>query len=222
MSMVTAAAAGRRRKADGRDCRAWPESGVIIKPGNVHHFKIRSVQAAQIVQVVIVPARIRRAGKEPGRAVIGDHHAVLLERAQDDLVGRRKAGNIEVRAQPEANAHGRILRPGQARRVMPRGPHERAPGLRNRKTQRVADLARQDLVIADQAGEDRQAGRIGRGPAPTAAARSRAGCRSHPNRPANWRPADRPRTARRECSYRRRSKWRAGRPCWRCRPRWVR
>jgi len=80
------------------------------------------------------------------------------------LLGGREAGDIEAGFQSEARSHGRILSAGERRCIVARGPHEGFAGLRNREAQGMANLARGDLVIAEQARENRQTGRIGRSP----------------------------------------------------------
>src|SRR5262245_10166247 len=52
---------------------------------HLHHFKIRSLDALQLIQLIVTPARVRRATDEPVRAVVSQNHAVLLQGAQDHL-----------------------------------------------------------------------------------------------------------------------------------------
>ena len=47
-------------------------------------LEVAAAQPLQSPQVVVVPARVRRAGDEPVRAVVGDEHPVALERGGDD------------------------------------------------------------------------------------------------------------------------------------------
>src|SRR5690606_957557 len=56
---------------------------------------------------VVVPARVGRAADVPAAAVVGEEHAVSLERGEDDADLRREAGDVEVGAEPYAHAHGR-------------------------------------------------------------------------------------------------------------------
>ena len=53
---------------------------------------------------------IGRPAQEPRRPVVGEHHPVLLERPQDDLVLGREAADVEARLQPEPRAHRRVGR----------------------------------------------------------------------------------------------------------------
>ena len=71
---------------------------------------------------------------------------------------------VEVGPQAETLAHRRIAAAGEARGEVPRRPHEGAAGLGRREAQGVTDLAGGDLLVAHQAGEDRQPGGVGRGP----------------------------------------------------------
>ena len=98
------------------------------------------------------------------RAVVREHHPVLLERAEDDLVLRREAADVVARLQPEPRAHGRVG--GAAGRgLVARRPDVRVGGSRRREADDMVDLARGDLVVADEAREDRKAGRVARRPA---------------------------------------------------------
>ena len=72
-----------------------------------------------------------------------------------------KPRDVDRALQPQALAHRRQVGVGQRRCVVARGPHEGAPRARDREAQRVVDLAASDLVVASEAGEDRQAGGVG-------------------------------------------------------------
>ena len=65
---------------DGDDARLHrlPGIGVDNQGGDIDSLEIGAVDQAELVQVVVVPAPIGRAGDVPGGAVIGKHHAVLL------------------------------------------------------------------------------------------------------------------------------------------------
>ena len=145
-------------------CIAAPEFGSILQHGRVDRLEVRSEQLTERVQVAVVPARVGLARDVPGRSVVGEHDAVFLHRSQDHLDVGRIGRDVEAGLQPEAFAHARVLRAGQRRGVVAGGPDELAPRLRHGEADRVLDLAAQHLVVGDQPGHDRQAGRVGGGP----------------------------------------------------------
>ena len=69
----------------------------------------------KLVQLIVVPARCRARRKLPCRTIIGEQHAILFEGAQDHLVSRREACDIEAGPQAKTLAHRRVLGAGQAR-----------------------------------------------------------------------------------------------------------
>src|SRR5271166_932895 len=122
----------------------WPDTFVQPEVLKRHVFDIRNVlgdDSKRPVYIETLPRRgyqfmapVRSAspnvisanvfsGNVPGAAIVGDHHSILLQRGQNDLVDRRVARNVEAGAQAEADAHGWILQTGQARRLMPRRPY---------------------------------------------------------------------------------------------------
>src|SRR6266404_8244684 len=105
------------------------------------------------MQLVVVPARIGRASQEPAAAVVRQKHAVFLERAQNDLYVRPEARGVDAGLEAKALAHGRVLRPAQARCLMARRPDERVAGLWRGEAQGMRDLSRVHLVVTHQAGE---------------------------------------------------------------------
>src|SRR5262249_47884456 len=76
----------------------------------------------------------------------------------------RITGYVKIRAQAETGSHRWVPRVGEARGLVPRWPDVRALGLRCCETDGMSDFARQDLVVADKAREDWQAGGVGRCP----------------------------------------------------------
>src|SRR5690606_3897637 len=115
---------------------------------------------------VVVPARVGRAADVPAAAVVGEEHAVSLERGEDDADLRREAGDVEVGAEPYAHAHGRQVGVGPRACPVARGRDVGAARDGACESERVADLALlDDLVVAYEAREDRQSGRVGGRPA---------------------------------------------------------
>ena len=98
------------------------------------------------------------------RPVVGQHDSVLLHGAKDHLHVGRIRRDIEARLQTEPFAHPRILRAGQRRGVVARGPDEFAARLRRGEADCVLDLAALHLFVGDEPGHDRQAGGVGGGP----------------------------------------------------------
>ena len=127
-----------------------------LQAGHVDRLERRAGNRLQRVQVGVVPAGVGRAAHEEGRAVVREHHPVLLERAQDHLVLRREAADVVARLEPEPGAHGRVARTTAARLVA-RRPDVRIGRSRRREADHVVDLARGHLVVADEPGQDRQA-----------------------------------------------------------------
>ena len=79
-----------------------------LQARDVDRLERRARHGTRALQARVVPARIGRAAHEPGRPVVGQNHPVLLQRAQDHLVLRREAADVEARLEPEPRAHGRI------------------------------------------------------------------------------------------------------------------
>src|SRR6185369_11717447 len=127
-------------------------------------LEIGAVDQAQFVKVVVIPARIGRAGNVPRGSIVGQHHAVFLKRSQDHLVRRREARDVETGAQAEARAHRRVLRAGQAGRIVASRPYEGSLRLRYREADGVANFSGGDLVVTQQPGKNREARGIRGGP----------------------------------------------------------
>ena len=111
------------------------------------------------------PTPVGGALEVPGGPVVRQHEAVLRHRTQHDprLGGVRR--DVVAGVEPEARPHRRVARIiGRAGLVACRpqvGP------LRDRRGEadRMVDVARPHLVVAQEAREDRQAGGVGRRPA---------------------------------------------------------
>ena len=144
--------AGWRRRRAGDGIRRARN----LQAGHVDRLERRAGNRSQRVQVGVVPAGVGRAAHEEGRAVVREHHPVLLERAQDHLVLRREAADVVARLEPEPGAHGRVAR-ATASRLVARRPDVRVGRSRRGESDHVVDLARGHLVVADEPGQDRQA-----------------------------------------------------------------
>ena len=104
-------------------------------------------------------------GHVPGRAVVGEDHPVALERDGDHPRVGDRPGEVGVGLEADAQAHRRQRGARRRRREVARRVDVRLAGLGGREPERVEDLARGDLVVADEAGQDRQAGGVGARPA---------------------------------------------------------
>ena len=131
----------------------------------VHRLEGRARHRLELVEVGVVPLAVGGAGQEPVRAVVGDEHAVGLEALQDDPGRAVVAAQVEGRLQPEPGAHRRDVRIGGGAGLVGGRADVAALGGGHGEPQRVVDVAGQHLVAADQAGQDRQPGGVGRGPA---------------------------------------------------------
>ncbi len=150
----------RRRRSTGHGIRRARH----LQARHVHRLERRSGHRSQGVEVGVVPARIRRAAHEERRAVVGEHHPVLLQRSEDHLVLRREAADVVARLQPEPGAHRRI-RGAAGPGLVARRPDVGTGRPRGGEADDVVDLARRDLVVADEARQDRQSrGVAGRPP----------------------------------------------------------
>ena len=102
--------------------------------------------------------------------------------------GGRKAGNIVAGFQPEALAHGRILRAGQVGGLVAGRPDVGVAcvwGAVKRRAWLMAPGGH--LVVAHQPRQHRQAGRVGRGPRLGPQRVCCSGRRSRPRRPSSCR-----------------------------------
>src|SRR5205823_669564 len=85
---------------------------------------------------------------------------VALQRNQDDARLARVRTHVEARLEADAQAHRREVRVGQAAGEVPRWIDVCAARALNREPERVVDHAAARLVVAREAGKDRQAGRV--------------------------------------------------------------
>src|SRR5439155_16243304 len=91
-------------------------------------LEVGPFDAAERVQLVVRPTRVRRAGDVPARAVVGDEHPVALERDQHDTRLAKKTPHVEARLQPKAEAHRRQARVGRVACEVPCGKDVSAAG----------------------------------------------------------------------------------------------
>src|SRR5262249_17250295 len=66
----------------------------VHEPGGVDDLEHRAGDPVEGVEVVVVPARIGRAGDVVGRAVVGEDHPVLLQGPEDDLALRSERADV--------------------------------------------------------------------------------------------------------------------------------
>src|SRR6185503_15384135 len=97
--------------------------GAHLQARLIDCLEVRAGDTAQLFdQLVVVPALVGRAGDIPVRAVVGQDHAVGLERLQNDLGIVRERRYIEAGLEAEALAQRRHARTGLIAGVVARGP----------------------------------------------------------------------------------------------------
>src|SRR4051812_46061610 len=133
--------------------------------GALHDLEGAAGDPLQLVQVLVVPAAVAAAGEEPVAAVVGDDQAVALHRQSDRLRGTAEAAETVTGLQSQAQAHRRRARGGGVTGAGGGGVAPGVAGAREGDANRMFEAAGGDLVVADETGEDRQAGGVGRGPA---------------------------------------------------------
>ena len=155
---------GLARQADRRPSSAPAASVPELRP--VDDLEGRARDAAERVQLVVRPLRARRAADVPVGAVVGDDHPVLLQRLEHDPRLPREAGDRVALLQAEAHTHRRQRRVGLVARDVPRRPDVRARACRA-TVKRSAWSIRpsRHVLVAGEAGQDRQAGGVGGRPA---------------------------------------------------------
>ncbi len=91
---------------------------------------------------------------------------MALQRLQDYPRLRREIRRVEAGPQAEARAHRRGSAAARAAVAVACRVHVRVVQGLGGEADRMVDLTPLDLVVANQAGQDRQPRRVGRGPAP--------------------------------------------------------
>jgi hypothetical protein len=119
----------------------------------------------QRVQLVVVPAAVRRSGDVPVGPVVGHDQPVDLHRAGDPAGLEGEAGDVDARLQAQPLAHPRQVGIRVVGGEVAGGPDEGPPAAGDRHAQRVVDPAG-----ASQQREDGEPGGVRRGPAARAGA----------------------------------------------------
>src|SRR5579871_1320539 len=150
--------------------RARPEKGLdpLTRDDRprVHDLEVAPLDLPDLREPLLVPARVGGARDEPVRAVVGDDHPVLLESVQDDLDLLGEARHVDLRLEPDPEPHGRKARVRAPAREVAGRAYVAALRLLHGEPESVLDRSLgHGLVVADEAGEDREAGGVGRGPA---------------------------------------------------------
>ena len=135
--------------------------GPLTKSGRVHGLEVGAGEPVQLVEDIVVEARVGHARHVPRRAVVGEDHPVALERDCDHLGLRRQAGKIGRRLEADPQPHRRQAGAGRARRVVAGGVEVRLAGDRCGEPERMEDPAGGQLVVAHEPREDRQTCRVG-------------------------------------------------------------
>src|SRR5215218_2277662 len=135
------------------------------KSAGIDDLEVRALDPTQGPQVVVPPARVRRARDVPVRTVVRDEHSVARERGEDDTGLPWVATDVEARLQAHAKAHRRQARVVGAAREVSGRVDMCSSCATNGEPQGVVDDASPYLVVPCQAGEDREACRVCGGPA---------------------------------------------------------
>ena len=131
----------------------------------VHHLERRPGDPLELVQLVVVPAGAGCPLEEPVRPVVGHHQAVGPERLEQDAGLPGEARDVVVGSQPEPQPHRWQIGIGAAGGEVGGRVDVAALGAGERDAHGVVDAPGLHLLAAHQAGEDRQPGGVGRGPA---------------------------------------------------------
>src|SRR5689334_1610807 len=140
------------------------DSAAVRTGGALDYLEGAAGNALQLIEVLVVPAAVATAAEEPVGSVVGDDHAVALERFGDHAGAAAEAAEPVARPEPQARPHRRRACARRVAGAVRGGMEPSVPGAVEGDADRVFEVARGDLVIADEAGEDRQPGGIGRGP----------------------------------------------------------
>ena len=162
-----------------------------IAPPELNHLEVVGGQSAERrIEHIVVPAPVHRPADVHVGAVVRDDQAVPFHRAEDPLHVRRERGDILARLQAQTRAERWRAAGGAG--AMRRRPHVTVRGTRG-DAEGVPDLTGRHLVVAHEAGKDRETGGVGRRPLLGAArvrrqieygtgARVPAACRGVPRR----------------------------------------
>ena len=162
--------------------RACPELGSTMSADSSTASNALAGTCLSSLTSATGPAVVRRPAEVPVGAVVGQDQPVLLHGAQHHLGLGRVARDVVAGLEPEAGPHGRQVRVGRRPRLVAGRPQVRRVRRLGRHPDGVGDDARLHLVVAHEAREDRQAGRVGRRPAGRAQRVRVRGSRSRPSR----------------------------------------
>jgi hypothetical protein len=155
---------GRGGKARDGGARAGGDVRAGVERRDLDDVEIGSGDGAELVEVGVVPSRVRCTGDIHGRAVVGEDEAVFFHGVEDDLIGGGESGDIEAGFEAKTRAHRQSG--GVARGGGPVGSWRSEPGagILQCETNRVMDGAGGDFVVADESREDGEPGGVGAGP----------------------------------------------------------
>src|SRR2546421_7539972 len=80
-------------------------SRAVTEMARIHDLEVGSLNAVDEVERIVVPARIGDTSDEPRRPVVGQDHAVLLERGVEGAGLRSKMGGVDGGLQAHPQAH---------------------------------------------------------------------------------------------------------------------
>jgi len=95
-------------RKDINNSRSGKQTSLRNKSVHEHYLEIRSFHAPELAHKgIVVPSGIRRSADEPAGAVVGNEHAIGLERLEDCLGFRAEICRNDIRGfEPHAHAHG--------------------------------------------------------------------------------------------------------------------
>ena len=118
----------------------------------------------QLVHQCLGPTRVGGAPEVPVGSVVGQDQPVVLHGPEHHLGLGREGADVEVGLESESGTHGREVGVAGASGLVPGGPQVGGVGGLGGHPDGVGDGARQDLVVAHQAGQDGESGGVSRGP----------------------------------------------------------
>src|ERR1044072_36985 len=142
-----------------------PADSAGVGPGGAaHDLEGAAGDPLQLAQVLVVPAPVAAAAEEPVGAVVGDDHPVALQRFGYDPGAAAEAAEAVAGLEAQPHSHRRGAGAGCVAGAVGGGVDPGVAGALEGDPDRVVEAAVGDLVVADEAGEDRQPGGVGRGP----------------------------------------------------------
>ena len=139
--------------------------GSIHQVAGINHLQVIAYDLVELMEIVVTPASIWCAADEPGRAIIGEDHAIFLQRGEDHPVLDWETGDVHVGLQTHPQPHRWQTGIVASRTcIMASRVEVRTAGTWHGEPQRMVDAAAEDLIVAHQARQNGQACRIGAGP----------------------------------------------------------